>query len=78
MNDDVPMFYLHTFLHPTHKLTYLWGKKKHYCQKSSKIIDHDYCFWTSINELGGGEGGLYIHLIVCCPKKFLTTICCLN
>jgi hypothetical protein len=36
------------------------GKKKHYCQQMSKKIDHDYCFWTSINE--SGEEGDYIYI----------------
>jgi hypothetical protein len=60
MNHDVPMFYLHTFLHPTYNLPTYGGKKKLLPKKGPKIKDHDYCFWTSINELG--EEGDYIYI----------------
>jgi len=33
MNHNVPLFYLHIFLHPTYNLPTYEGKKKHYCQK---------------------------------------------
>ncbi len=41
-------------------LTYLWGGGKNIAKKCPKIIDHDYCFWSSINELG--EVGDYIYI----------------
>jgi hypothetical protein len=33
-------------------------------KKGPKIIDHDYCFWTSINELGEEGDYIYIYLFV--------------
>jgi hypothetical protein len=43
------------------------GKKKHHCQKKSKKIYHDYCFWTSINE--SWEEGDYIYIYFLLPKN---------
>jgi hypothetical protein len=36
------------------------GKKNIIAKKCPKIIDHDYCSWSSINELG--EEGDYIYI----------------
>jgi hypothetical protein len=36
MNHDVPMFYLHTFLHPTYNLPTYGGKKNIIAKKRSK------------------------------------------
>jgi hypothetical protein len=59
MNHDVPMFYLHTFLHPTYNLP-AYGGKKTLLLKNVQKKNHDYCFWTSINE--SGEEGDYIYI----------------